>query len=395
MRQDLQIQLIRTMLDRIEGRPAGTTEASARHPTDVYTSQARFALERDTLFRQFPQVVGFTTQLPAPGDYFTHDYTGVPILVVRQEDGGLRAMINVCRHRGSRVVRERAGKCTTKFVCPFHGWSYGMDGCLRGITSPSGFPDLDKHEYGLVALPVAERHGLIFVQPSPGPDFDIDAFLGPLFDDFVGFGIKDCVVASRTVRTKKLNWKLQMDTSHENYHFHYLHHKTAGTAYFNNIGHSDYWKPHSRSLAPQRTILELRDADPSTWRIADHVGILYSIFPSTGFYTFRGFAHVLTTFPIDESTSVLAGAMLVPTLEGGADVQQQIKMHYQSYWQTMTEDIDAAEDMQTMMSAGANKEFVFGTFENLLTRFHETVDEVVRGEWAVPRRHAAGQGGGV
>jgi phenylpropionate dioxygenase-like ring-hydroxylating dioxygenase large terminal subunit len=232
MRQDLQIELIRTMLDLVDTRNVYPNETMARQPTDVYTSKARFEHERDLLFRKFPMVVGFSAQLTQPGDYFTHDYTGVPILVVRGEDGGLRAMINVCRHRGARVVKERGGTCTSKFVCPFHGWTYAPDGRLLGVTSPGGFPNLDKDVLGLVRLPVAERHGLVFVQSSPGPDFDIDAYLGPLLDDLSSFGFQHHVVASRTVRTKKLNWKLQMDTSHENYHFHYLHQKTAGTAYF-------------------------------------------------------------------------------------------------------------------------------------------------------------------
>jgi phenylpropionate dioxygenase-like ring-hydroxylating dioxygenase large terminal subunit len=384
MRQTLQIQLIQTLLDLVESRNIYSSDESSRNPTEVYTSPSRFERERDTLFRKFPLIVGFSSQIPSCGDYFTHDYTGVPILVVRCDDGGLSASINVCRHRGARVVKERSGNAKSSFVCPFHGWSYRSDGRLAGITSPSGFPNLDPIQYGLVRLPVAERHGLVFVQPAPGPDFDIDAFLGPLFDDLTDFGMKDFVMSNRTVRTKKLNWKLQMDTSHENYHFHYLHAKTAGTAYFNNLGYSDYSKPHSRSLAPQRSILTLRSADPMTWRISDHVGILYSVFPNTGIYMFGGFAHVLATYPVDESSSVMMGAMLVPA-NATPELQNQIKLHYQSYWQTMTEDIDAAEDMQAMMSSGANRDFIFGSFESLLTKFHETVNEVIAETWSVPR----------
>lgn len=391
MRKQLQIQLIQKAIELVESRKTEMGDEYSRNPVDIYTSPERFEKERDTLFRQFPLVVGFSSQVTKPGDYFTHDHTGIPILVVRDKDAQLHAMINVCRHRGAKLVSETSGEGKRHLVCPFHGWCYKNNGSLLAVTHPAGFPGLDKNEFGLVKLPVAERYGMVFVQPAPGPDFDIDAYLGPLFEDLGHFGFADYVMYKPSVRTKKFNWKLQMDTSHENYHFRYLHKETAGPAYFDNVSYSDYAKPHSRNLAPQKSLLRLVGTDPNTWNISDHIGILYSIFPNTGLYAFGGFAHVLSTFPVDETTSTLVGAMLVPKNFDSNEACSYMELHYESYWRTMTEDIDAAVDMQAMIRSGANKEFTFATFEGVLTKFHRAVNEAIKWELLTPRLHKTGE----
>ena len=138
-----------------------------RIPVSEYTDPQRLQLEIDTLFRQFPVIIGHRSELAEPGQFVTHDIAGVPLLITRGRDREVRAFINVCRHRGARLESEPCGKAST-FSCPYHGWTYGLDGALRGLRHASGFGEINKQEFNLVEVPAFERFGLIWVRPSPG-----------------------------------------------------------------------------------------------------------------------------------------------------------------------------------------------------------------------------------
>ena len=126
--------------------------------------------------------MGFASEWAEPGAYRTDDYAGVPILVLRGRDGKLRAFLNVCRHRGAKVA-QGCGKARM-FVCPYHAWTYDLDGKVRGIPDERCFPGVRPERSTLTALPLCEKHGLVWVIPTPAataqPSFDIDPWLGGL-----------------------------------------------------------------------------------------------------------------------------------------------------------------------------------------------------------------------
>src|SRR5262245_31454891 len=125
MRREQQIQLLERLLHHADAAAAANQPAAsdATVPVANYTSAARLAAEQEVLFRRHPLIVGHHSELPAPGDFLTHDSSGVPILVVHGRDGGLRAFLNVCRHRGTRLVAEERGQ-RKGLVCRYHGWTY-------------------------------------------------------------------------------------------------------------------------------------------------------------------------------------------------------------------------------------------------------------------------------
>jgi phenylpropionate dioxygenase-like ring-hydroxylating dioxygenase large terminal subunit len=142
------------------------------HPS-VYTDPARHALERQKLFRETPLVVCLSADLAEPGSFRTFDETGVPIFVVRDVKGQVRAYLNICVHRGARLVRTPQGKAKA-FTCWFHGWTYDTAGTLRGAPEKERFGECvrDRH---LIEVPAGERCGLVFVQATPGSSMDLDA----------------------------------------------------------------------------------------------------------------------------------------------------------------------------------------------------------------------------
>jgi phenylpropionate dioxygenase-like ring-hydroxylating dioxygenase large terminal subunit len=115
----------------------------------TYHNEALLKLEMSEVFLTHWQIVGHISNVPKNGDYITFDLGPERAVVVRGEDGILRAFHNLCRHRGSRVVTGESGHCKNAMVCPFHGWVYNLDGTLRGAAQPKSYPALDKSQFGL------------------------------------------------------------------------------------------------------------------------------------------------------------------------------------------------------------------------------------------------------
>ena len=177
---DEEIDIIRKTLEYSATGSTHLEPELLKNPVSHYADPARLAQEQNTLFRQFPIIVGHGSQVAVPGQFFTHDDTGVPILVTRTREGRVKAYMNVCRHRGGRIVTQADGQATT-FSCPYHSWTYDLAGNLRGIPQPFGFEGLNKKKHGLVELPAFERFGLIWVRPSISDTaLAIDAWLAPM-----------------------------------------------------------------------------------------------------------------------------------------------------------------------------------------------------------------------
>lgn len=384
MKRELELELMRRVFKHVETRQTDMVENTHQIPVEVYTCKERFQKEQDTLFRKFPLVVGFSSQVASPGDFITHDLTGVPILVCRTKGGGLSAFINACRHRGARLTHEPCGHVKRNFVCPFHAWGFSAtDGKLRSLPRAMGFPDLDKDKYGLTRLAVAERYGLIFVVPTPGIDFDIDEFLGILPKDLDTLGYNNHAVYKPGFHPKKMNWKFHMDTNSETYHFRALHQGTAGEVYLRDVAVVDYDRPHARFVAPQHSILEMANLDEDKWKLIGNTGILYTIFPNTLYFTSAGFAHILSIYPQDVDHATFQSGMLVPNEPHTPQNLQFWDLHFENYWQTMVQDIFISESMHSTMRSGAQSEIIFGRYEYIAAEFEKAVQAAIDGEFTL------------
>ncbi|MGE0045297.1 MAG: aromatic ring-hydroxylating dioxygenase subunit alpha, partial [Hyphomonadaceae bacterium] len=117
-------------------------------PAWLYTDPRFFALEKEKIFRQAWHIMGHVSDAPNAGDYVTLDVLGERVVTLRGEDGRLRSFHNVCRHRAGKLASEPRGSCGKRLVCPYHAWSYGLDGSLKGVPKWQGF-EIDLEENGL------------------------------------------------------------------------------------------------------------------------------------------------------------------------------------------------------------------------------------------------------
>ncbi|MCC0036526.1 MAG: Rieske (2Fe-2S) protein, partial [Hoeflea sp.] len=162
-------------------------------PGWTYHSDAFLELEKQEIFRKHWQIACHVSDLPEPGDYIAFDMCGERALIIRGNDGEVRAFHNMCRHRGARVVADEHGSCKGALVCPFHGWVYNLDGTLRGAARPKSFPDLDKVEFGLQPLEAEVWNGFVFVRFEKGPQSSVAELFQPFAEEIAHFNIADMV----------------------------------------------------------------------------------------------------------------------------------------------------------------------------------------------------------
>jgi phenylpropionate dioxygenase-like ring-hydroxylating dioxygenase large terminal subunit len=135
-------------------------------PANWYADAAIYRLEQDRIFAREWMLIGFAAQMPKPGDTLARDIAGRPVFVIRTRDGGLRAFLNICRHRAARLVPEGAGHCDL-LRCPYHGWLYDAEGRLKATPEFGDAAELDRGKLGLVSVKAAEWRGLVFVNLDP------------------------------------------------------------------------------------------------------------------------------------------------------------------------------------------------------------------------------------
>ena len=187
-------------------------------PAAWYTDPAVFVRERARIFRRSWQYVGLTEQVARPGDFFTATLGDVPVVVVRDEEGQVRAFANVCRHRGSQLVLAECGSRKT-LQCHYHAWTYNLDGTLRAAPGAKDEPGFDPGAFSLVPLSVDTWGPFIFVNLDRGaaPLADL---LGALPDLVAATGLDLGAIRRRVRRTYDIaaNWKVVVDNYLECYH---------------------------------------------------------------------------------------------------------------------------------------------------------------------------------
>jgi phenylpropionate dioxygenase-like ring-hydroxylating dioxygenase large terminal subunit len=176
-------------------------------PAWLYTDQRFFDLEREKIFRSAWQVVGHVNDVPNPGDYVTLDFMGERVVSLRGEDGLVRSFHNVCRHRAAKIAPEDRGSCGRRLVCPYHAWSYGLDGRLKGVPKWQGFEGLNIKSIALQSVEQETWNGFIFVRLAPGLPSVAD-MMAPYAEELASYELEKLVPNGRvTIRPRSVNWK--------------------------------------------------------------------------------------------------------------------------------------------------------------------------------------------
>lgn len=353
-------------------------------PAQRYADAGFAALEDANVFGRSWLFVAHGDQLREPGDYLLADQLPQPVLLVRDEDGGVRAFYNTCKHRGAALVLEPSGNTGWRFACPYHNWVYGLTGELLGFPDACSFGDLDRDLHALTPIRCESWGPLVFVNLDPAAP-PLVAFLGTVGDDLSELGDLDGVMrlARRTVRDVDTNWKVPVDANIETYHVNYVHKNTAARGLDQAAtGIQLLRNGHSRMLIRMREGLSFDTPFPP---LVHEVGDLptlgtfsYHVFPNLSIvFGGRGFVFFVTNWPTGPTTSryVVHWCSSVDPAHVGDDttLERFIDMNTG----VLFEDLTVLPGIQASIDAGALDHVRLGYQERRIYHLHEAIDRAI------------------
>jgi phenylpropionate dioxygenase-like ring-hydroxylating dioxygenase large terminal subunit len=340
-------------------------EAPYDHPgceisPDRYLSAERFERERAVIAR-LPRIAMASSALAA-GSVVPRDACGQSLLLARDAAGTARAFYNACRHRGTRLVDA---PCAAKAItCPYHAWTYGLDGALAHVPHEASFGGIELATRGLRAVHCVERHGLVWTGTT-----DIAAFLGPLDADLAALAL-DRHVVWRTARgERRCNWKLVVEGFLDGYHIRTLHRDSVYRFFLDAASVAEPAGDHIRAITARRTL-----RDGAVGELRELATPSFLVFPSTTIIAHPDFVSLVTVLPLAPDRTDYEHLMLVPADRVGEAA------HWDKSWQLIEghvfagEDLWVCEQIQRGLSAGALEPLLFGALEHAVRYFHETLD---------------------
>jgi len=385
MERSVEVGLIEELLNLKAARSAFLDDETATQKVDHYWRQDRFEAEQAAIFRKLPHIVAHVTELAAPGSFLRRKMAGLPLLLTRDDDGQVHAFLNVCRHRGTRLVDAHEG-CQKRFSCPYHAWTWNNRGDLIGVPhEKQGFPGLDRATMGLKRLPAAEFGGFIWVSPQADTTLDIEDYLAGLAPDFDWFGGPDLRIVGDSDYSLKANWKILIEGGIEAYHFKIAHRHTIGPYFNDNLSSYQAFGTHMRAVLPRASIVALKDTPQDDWQIRDHANVLYSFLPTNQFLVQQDHVVWIRSEPVAADLTELRIATLAKT-PPAEDMSEREAAHWAKNHaittRTLDEDFEIGESIQSGLQTGANDVLTFGKFEGALTHFSALVDGYLEGRGA-------------
>lgn len=384
MRHERQMELLNRFVALRDAKTATMADKVRTQPTSAYTSPELHEQELAKIFRGRFLFAGLAGDAAMPGDYFCLDLAGLPVVVVRGEDGLLRAMVNMCTHRGARIFPDDHGHLEGRGIaCPFHSWSFDMYGRLLGQPlAREGFKECDKGLLGMRALNVVERHGLVFVEPlatgGTGAGQDPDTLLGGADQDLADLNLGNYRLADSRTRTLPLNWKLVIDTFLESYHIFSLHRESIGPYYFSTPNIFESFDSTLLFAGVRSDIVTELDKPEAERNLLPYVTLQYFLYPNA-----------LVVHQIDhiETWQVFPGtgpdeSIVTTNIYGLGEITDKARTYLTKNLDllvgvTDTEDFPQGIRTQRALEAGASDSFVFGRNEPGLIHFHEWIDHTL------------------
>jgi len=351
--------------------------SDTRLSSSEYTDPKRYQAEIALLFRRLPLCLGHEDQLPA-GSVLARDVAGLPLLLAKGRDGVVRVFLNACRHRGARLVAAEGAVCRhSSLSCPYHGWTYGLDGQLIGVPWRQAFPTMDPGTHGLRQLPTTLRHGLIWVVLDPHPQDapKVANYLEELDVDLTELGIGTHRFFRQNAILCKANWKLIIDAFVEFYHIKRLHAATIGQFFADAKAATECVGPHLRMLVGRDSFEEVRQLPPEQWNPRQHASLVHFIFPNSVIVYHPDYVSHMGIFPAAIDQSLFVHTVLTPERPGN----DKAHAHWERSFELIDhkvfhdEDLFICEQIQLGLPAATGGDFVLGRFEHNVRRFHASV----------------------
>ncbi|WP_329233545.1 aromatic ring-hydroxylating dioxygenase subunit alpha [Streptomyces canus] len=372
MRQEA-AELVERVLEHYRNNTTHEADGQWTEPVAHYLDADRWQREMDAVHRTVPLPLAMSAELPGPNTYKALDVLGVPVLITRDRQGTVHAMINACRHRGAKLIEPGCG-VSKRLTCPYHSWSYDLAGELRGVYAEKTFGDVPRAGRGLVRLPAGERAGIVFVSLDPAAEPDLDAWLGDLQPLLEGLRLADCHHYSTKELTSP-NWKVTLDGYLETYHFASLHPKTVFETNLSNMMAHDTWGAHQRIAPALRPIAQAAELPADRRDPGECVGAIYWLYP--GLAIAGGWRHKIAVSLVLPRTATESVTQQIILLRDPAVTEEERAAadRFGEWFHEVVRDEDYATTygVQQGLAALNGTDFVFGRNEPGLQHFHRTV----------------------
>ena len=345
-----------------------------QYPASNFTSSAQFALEQERVFRRIAVPVMPSAMIKAPGTVIAHDGYGLPLLLVRAKDGTARVFLNACKHKGAKLIETCEAHKASRMTCPYHSWTYGLDGSLLTIARQDAFEAISKADFALTELASREFGGFIWASLNRHVEPDFSALVPELAADFESLELPSAHVYGRQTFRIKANWKLVLEPFMESYHVPRLHAASIGALFGDITRVVDQIGPHQRKTAGKINFQpEMLDIEGEN--IHKTVTFAYQVFPNAVVITSPYYTTVMILMPVSERETVLDFYMLTlepPQSQKGEDLYaRSLELVLKVFGD---EDFRAAEISQVGLESGALEQMTYGGMENTIPMYYEELE---------------------
>ncbi len=346
----------------------------ATRPASIFLDAERYRLEQERLFRRLPMVVTLSSQIPEPGSVMAHDGYGVPLLVVRDLSGRVRCFLNACMHKGAKLVHDCEPQRKNKVTCPYHAWTFALDGSLVTAAREELFKNLDKDNRGLAELPCRESGGLVWVILDKDAKDDFSEVVPEFVDDMDALGIPSMHLYGRKTFNLKANWKLVLEPFLEGYHVQRLHARSVGPLFADVPNVTDKLGAHIRQISGKVNFTpDVLDIPGEN--IHKSVTHAYQVFPNTVVVTSPYYISIMMIMPNDVGETTVDYHMLTHTPAYNEKVGNLFQRSYEMILDVFgNEDFWAAEMSHEGLASGALDDVVYCGLEATIPLYYETLE---------------------
>ena len=350
------------------------------YPTANFTNAKRFQDEQEKIFRRLPVPIIPSVRLPEAGTVLAHNEYGLPLLIVRGKDGSLKLFLNACQHKGAKLVEECSVQKLSRLTCPYHSWTYGLDGKLLAIARQDAFEAIDKADFPLTELPVKECGGIIWGILDRHAKGDFSSITPDIEADLKSLEIPTAHLYGHHTFELDANWKLVLEPFMESYHVPRLHASSIGKLFGDVTRIIDMLGLHQRKVAGKINYQPEMLEETGT-NIHKTVTFAYQLFPNAVLITSPYYTSLMILMPISERKTKVDYYMLTleePKTDKGRDLY---KRSYDLVLKVFgEEDFRAAQISQEGLDSGALDKMTYGGMENTIPMYYDQLEAYLNGE---------------
>ncbi len=350
----------------------------ATRPVSMFVGDEFYQAEQATIFRKRAVPLTVSVRLPEPGMAVAHEGYGIPLLITRDRNGAAHVFLNACTHKGAKLIDGCEAVKAGRLSCPYHAWTFGVDGKLIGAARPETFVNLDKNARNLVELPSREAGGIIWAMLDRHAEADFSSMDEALTADLEAFDLPRQHLYGHKQFDLKANWKVVLEPFLEGYHVQRLHARTVGPLFADVPNVVDKLGRNLRQISGKVNFTP-DCLDVPGENVHASVTHAYNVFPNCVIVTSPYYISVMFLMPNGPDRTVVDYFMLTrrpPDNPKGAEL-------YRKSFEMIIgvfggEDFYAAEICHAGLKTGALDTVVYSGLEATIPIFYEILDEVMK-----------------